>query len=563
MVSHPLALLTRILGCLAFLLVFGGIAMPAEAAPADPLPLRLCILRDAAGLTPQALLAAPGRFDCTTPQQRYGQGDFWLISQKLGIDGSDHRFVIRTLSVWQRAMTAYVQYADGAVIAIRTDDHQASRQVRLGGLVERRLPHRAAPVVRLLWHIEGAQNVRGVMLGTIVASADGQAWRDVSMAGLYAAFAGLAMALLLYNFALWRALRYDFLPYFCLMLLALIAYDLSSSGVLSWIVPGIANTTRLRFNYLCLGLAGVSALTFIRRFFEPRVFDRRLRLASTVAATAVLTAATGIVLTGPWQLKAFDTIYTTGFAALVALIVPLLYNAWRRRSDYLALFALAWGVPIMLGALRCLYSFGLLSYSFWLDNSTLLAMGAEALLSSVAIAYRIHQLSRDRDLAREQELAARMLADMDPLTGLLNRRAFLARAIGREEEQMLLLIDIDHFKRINDTIGHDGGDEVLRLVSRTLRHVAADDALVARFGGEEFVIVVPAERPIEADAVLARLRAARMPFDLTVTASIGVARGPLAREGDWKSLYRAADAALFDAKKAGRDRVRGQFRRAA
>jgi diguanylate cyclase (GGDEF)-like protein len=564
MVPRPLAiLLTRTLRCLAFLLLLGGIAAPAAAAPADSIPMRLCTLRDAPGMTARMLFRDPRRFDCTTPQQQFGPGDFWLISQKLGIDGSDRRYVIRTLSVWQEAMTAHVLYADGAIVSLRTDAYEASRNVQLGGFVERRLPHRAAPVVRVLWHVEGSQNIRGVMLGASIASATVMAQRDVYMGALYAAFAGLAFALLFYNIALWRALRYDFLPYFCVMLLALIAYDFSSSGTFGWVFPGLANTTRLRCNYLCLGLAGVSALTFVRRFLEPRVFGGRLRLVSRAASAAVLAAAAAIVLLGPWQLKAFDTVYAAGFAMLVALVVPVLYNAWRRRSAYLRLFAFAWGVPIAFGGLRCLYSFGLLPYSFWLDNSTLLAMAVEAMLSSIAIAYRIQQLSRDRDLAREQELAARMLADIDPLTGLLNRRAFMTRAIGREGEQVVLLADIDHFKRVNDTIGHDGGDEVLRVVARTLRQAAPGDALVARFGGEEFVIVVSAARAIEADTVLARLRAARMPFDLTVTASIGVARGPLTREAEWKALYRAADAALFDAKDAGRDRARGQLRRVA
>jgi diguanylate cyclase (GGDEF)-like protein len=553
----------RLLYCLAFLLVLGGIAAPAAAAPAASIPLRLCVLRDAPGMTARALLRAPDRFDCTTPQAQFGPGDFWLISQPLSVDGSDKRFAIRTLSVWQEVMTAHILYADGAIFSVRTDAYAASRHVQLGGFVERWLPHRAAPAVRVLWHVEGAQNVRGVMISPSIAGAAAMAHRQVYIGALYAAFAAFAFALLLYNLALWRALKYDFLPYFCLMLAALIAYDFSSSGALGWFFPGLANTTRLRCNYMALGLAGVSALNFVRFFFEPRVFGGRLRMASHITSAMVLTAAAGIMLFGPWHLKAFDTVYTVGFTALVALIVPVLYNAWRQRSDYLGLFALAWGGPIAFGAVRCLYSFGLVRYSFWVDNSTLLAMAVEAMLSSIAIAYRIQQLSRDRDLAREQEMAARMLADIDPLTGLLNRRAFMTSAVGREGEQQLLLLDLDHFKRVNDTIGHDGGDEVLRVVARTLRQAAPEDALVSRFGGEEFIIVVPAGRAIEADMVLARLRAARMPFDLTVTASIGVARGLLTREAEWKTLYRAADVALFDAKAAGRDRARGQLRRVA
>lgn len=556
-------LLARWLCRLAMLLVLAVAAAPATAAPADTTALKTCVLRDAPGLSARQLLREPGRFDCTTPQMRFGPGDFWLISQPLDIDVADSRYVLRTTSVWQHAMTAYVLFADGALVSIRTDSHQASRHIQLGGIIQRILPHHDAPIVRILWHTEGSANLRGLMLGPVLATNVVAAETNVRMAAIYGAFGGLVLSLLIYNLALWSALRYRFLPFYCVMLLALGGYAYTSSGALALSLPDIDNITRMRINYVLLALGAVAALTFVRCFFEPRVFTRGLVLMGHVVSAAVLLPAIGILLGGDWQLHLFDRIYSVAFPALITLVVPVLYNAWRRGSDYLGLFALAWAMPIVLALLRCANNLGLVPYNFWLDNSTLVAMAVESVTSSLAIAYRIQQISRERDLAREQELAARVLADIDPLTGLLNRRAFLARAIGRTEEQVLLLADLDHFKQVNDTIGHDGGDEVLRVVARTLRQAVPLEALVARFGGEEFAIVVPATHAIEAETVLARLRAARMPFDLTVTASIGVTRGPLTREADWKALYRAADAALFDAKKAGRDRARGQVRRVA
>jgi diguanylate cyclase (GGDEF)-like protein len=556
-------LLARLLRCLALLLALAVAATPATARPADSTTLTTCVLRDAPGLTARALLRDPARFDCATPQRRFGAGDFWLISQPLDISALESRYVLRTASVWQHAMTAHILFADGAMLSIRTDAQQASHNVQLGGIIQRILPHHKAAIVRILWHIEGSANVRGLLLGPTLATNTVAGQANVRMAAIYAGFGGLVLSLMIYNLALWRALRYRFLPFYCLMLLALAGYAFSSSGALALAFPDVSNTVRIRINYLTLALAGVAAMAFVRCFFEPRVIGKRLALMGNAAAVALLLPAAGIAAFGEWQLPLFDRLYSIAFPALIALIVPVLYSAWRRRSDYLGLFALAWCLPIALAALRCANNLGFVPYSFWLDNSTLLAMAVESVTSNLAIAYRIQQLSRDRDLAREQELAARMLADIDPLTGLLNRRAFLARAIGRTDEQVRLLVDIDHFKQVNDTIGHDGGDEVLRVVARTLRQAVPLEALVARFGGEEFAIVVPATQAIEAESVLARLRAARMPFDLTVTASIGVTRGPLTRETEWKALYRAADAALFDAKKAGRDRARGQTKRAA
>ncbi|MEG3145807.1 diguanylate cyclase [Sphingomonas sp. RT2P30] len=556
-------LLARWLWRGALLLGLAVAAAPASATPAESIALRTCILRDAPGLDARTLLRAPERFDCTTPQREFGPGNFWLISQPLDVSAVESRYVLRMASVWQHAVTAHILFADGAMVSIRTDASQASRHMQLGGIIQRILPHHAAPIVRVLWHTEGSANLRGLLLAPTLTTTTVAGQANVRMAAIYGGFAGLVLALLIYNLALWRALRYRFLPFYCLMLLALAGYAFSSSAAIALIFPDVSNMMRMRINYVTLALAGVAAMGFVRCFFEPRVIGKRLALIGNAAAVALLIPAAGIAAFGEWQLHLFDALYSFAFPALIVLIVPVLYSAWRRRSEYLGLFALAWFMPIALALLRCANILGFVPYRFWLDNSTLLAMAVESVTSSLAIAYRIQQISRDRDLAREQELAARVLADIDPLTGLLNRRAFLARAIGREEEQVLLLADLDHFKLVNDTIGHDGGDEVLRVVARTLRQAVPLEALVARFGGEEFAIVVPASQAIEAETVLARLRGARMPFDLTVTASIGVTRGALTRESDWKALYRAADAALFDAKKAGRDRARGQMRRVA
>jgi diguanylate cyclase (GGDEF)-like protein len=243
--------------------------------------------------------------------------------------------------------------------------------------------------------------------------------------------------------------------------------------------------------------------------------------------------------------------------------MPMLWRAWRLRSNYLWLFAIAWGAPILTAALRALSNLHVLPWSFWIDNSTILAMIVEAIVSSLAVAYRIRLLRDERDDAIEREVMMRRLADTDPLTGLLNRRAFLHQAIGRTGEQLLLIVDLDHFKRVNETLGHDGGDEVLRVFARMLRTSVPQGTLVARIGGEEFAILAPSDTPVEPESVLARLRQMRMPFDIQVTASIGTCRGTLASEVDWKALYRVADAALFDAKSAGRDRVRHALRDAA
>ena len=493
------------------------------------------------------------RFDCAVKQTSLGPGDYWIRSAPFVASGP---VAVRTGSLWQRSATLWGVYGDGGIVRRDMDARGATRAVQLGAILQLDLPERAAPLTRLLWRIDGAANLRGILVGARVATPAESAQANLLFGALYAAFGGLCLALLVYNLALWGALRYHFQLVYCALLLALTLYAFSSSGALAWVFPQIENNTRLKINYLALAVSAVAALGFARTFFEAEVFSGWLARWCKIVAAMVLATAVLFVFASGWQIGFFDRLYAFSFLFLTMLSVPVLWRAWRRRSNYLWLFGYAWALPIMLAAVRIAANFNLVAWSFLLDNSTLFAMTAEALLSSVAIAYRIRVLSRERDEARLQEALARSLADRDPLTGLLNRRAFLREGIGRTGRQQLVIVDIDHFKAVNDTLGHDGGDEVLRTIARLLRAATPPEAVVARLGGEEFALLAAADPGVNIDALLSAIRAGRMPFDLRVTASLGVAEGPVADERDWKSLYRDADQALYAAKAAGRDRAR-------
>lgn len=524
-------------------------------AGADGTPIAVCLKRVAPADRALALLARPAGFDCATPQRRLGAGNYWVISEPIRTPAQG-RVGIRIASLWQDQATLFARYADGAVVRLAGDGRATTRRMQLGAIIEYALPARGHSVTRLLWRIDGATNMRGVLIGARWADPSESARSNLVLAALYAAFGGLCASLLIHNLALFGALRHRFQLAYCVMVAALLGYACSSSGLLAWLWPGIANNDRLRVNYVTLALSATAALFFARTFFEERIFARWLDRLIRVVSAVVMGSAILFVLAAPWQAELLDKVYAASFACLLLVAIPILWRAWRLRSNYLWLFGIAWMGPVGFASLRLSNSFGLIEYSFLVDNSTLLAMASEAITSSLAIAYRIRLLSRERDEAREQEVEARLLADTDPLTGLLNRRAFLQQAIGRPGAQRLLLLDIDHFKRVNETIGHDGGDEVLRVVARALRAAVPDGGLVARLGGEEFACLCDADQAPPPDSVLERLRAARMPYDVTVTSSVGVCTGPLAREIDWKTLYRRADQALFAAKAAGRDRAR-------
>ncbi|WP_243846627.1 sensor domain-containing diguanylate cyclase [Sphingomonas japonica] len=533
-----------------------AIAPPASAqAWSVGEPVALCVRPDR-GESPREILARPTGFDCDPDQRKHGPGDFWAISPPLRtVATPDNALRIRTASLWQGRQTLYAQHADGTIRAFPTSDAAASRRLQLGALFEFAFPADAPPVTRLLWQVEDTPNLRGVVLGARIGSAAASERANLTMAAIYACFVGLCLALLIYNLAMWGALRHRFLLAYCTMVAALLVYAVSSSAALSWMLPDIPNTMRLRINYMTLSLAAIAALFFARSFFEARIFNRRLQTLVTAVSALVLAGGIGMLVTPDATIGAADRFYSIAFLSVPLAVIPILWRAWRERSSYLWLFGLAWAAPIAMAVARALHNIGVLPWNFWLDNSTILAMAVEAMLSSLAIAYRIRLISRERDHAVEQELRTRLLAETDPLTGLLNRRALLSRAIGRAGEQVLLLVDIDHFKRVNEVVGHDGGDEVLQAFANQLAAAVPASGLVARIGGEEFAIVTHLVDAPEPDRLLERLRGATMPFDLSVTASIGACVGPLASDIDWKQLYRCADRALFEAKAGGRNRA--------
>jgi diguanylate cyclase (GGDEF)-like protein len=160
------------------------------------------------------------------------------------------------------------------------------------------------------------------------------------------------------------------------------------------------------------------------------------------------------------------------------------------------------------------------------------------------------------------------LATTDGLTGLLNKRALidaarqkLRSAVRFQKPLSVLVCDLDHFKAVNDTHGHDVGDRVIRGFADVLRHGKRDTDLVGRFGGEEFVVICEQTDLVGAQQLAERIRTdlAHTTFvtpsgTVQVTCSVGIAAFPRAGQ-DWEELFRATDEALYASKRAGRDRV--------
>ncbi len=178
---------------------------------------------------------------------------------------------------------------------------------------------------------------------------------------------------------------------------------------------------------------------------------------------------------------------------------------------------------------------------------------------------------RDMTIQKEAQAALEQLAHRDGLTGIANRRSFdrtldteWRRALRKSKSLTLLMLDVDHFKGYNDTYGHQAGDDCLRRVAAAMAHIPVRVSdQVARYGGEEFAVILPDVNLQGAGVVAERIRVAVEQLALVnrasttgrVTVSIGVASMTAKPDQTPAQLIAWADAALFEAKRQGRNRV--------
>lgn len=207
-------------------------------------------------------------------------------------------------------------------------------------------------------------------------------------------------------------------------------------------------------------------------------------------------------------------------------------------------------------------SFGIRSFELhgkWIRQETLLKILFAMWLAYVVGGLIARLFKSLASIRRLQELA-----DHDPLTRLHNRRGLeshlkvlVSRSIDPTNPVMgVMMVDLDHFKTVNDTLGHDAGDEILRRLAGLIQEEMRPNNLAARWGGEEFILLlpgIPVSRLLPAaEKLRARVESELRYKDLRITSSIGISHG---RVEEFESLAKRADEALYRAKAAGRNRV--------
>ncbi|MGJ4729587.1 sensor domain-containing diguanylate cyclase [Luteimonas sp. SDU101] len=378
------------------------------------------------------------------------------------------------------------------------------------------------------------------------------AWRSFVMTSL--------AVLAILGLAFWGGTGERSYGYFSAMLVCAIGYLSAVSGDFRW-VPGLdalfgrgAEANRV---IACLGvvfsnLFQGSYLGLRRK--APR-FGRLLHVGTGIAA---ITAA--LSLFGATKL----THITGNFALLYSAAVLLVASAWLSlRGERVARVVLvSWSALMLFCVLSAAQMVGLWVGPTWLGQGLAGSFVLASLLLALGLSDKLLQLRRDRDHASLQ-------ATIDPVTKTLNRhgieeRLFQAveRARARAEPLSIAFVDVDRFKGINDRHGHSVGDQCLRIVSWRLRNQLRRQDGLGRYGGDEFLVVLPGQDAHSALRIAERMRVSvncrplSMPeTSIRVTLSIGVAE--LTAGESMASLFERADTALYASKSAGRDRATG------
>jgi diguanylate cyclase (GGDEF)-like protein len=381
---------------------------------------------------------------------------------------------------------------------------------------------------------------------------------------LLAGLAGMLVMPLIFNAAFYRALREPFVLWHSALTFSLLMTILVSSGLSVMLFDPPAMTLSW-MTTLIFGISVASGAMFTYSFIEPGMMHPLLRrLLPYCAAWAMFLSAFHAAF--PFVARSIQSsAYTAAFAPVLAVFILSMIDALRRGSRAARFQAVGYAPMVLVGLIRLVT--GVVPWLHSTDAMLLFYVGCvwEVVFTTLGVAERFVTMKRERDRARNEAELLERLSETDPLTGLLNRRA-----IERQFEQLrtegfttLAVIDLDHFKAINDVNGHSVGDEVLKAVADALQ--AGPDVSAYRLGGEEFVLLL---RGDDAD-IQAELRRKAIPVTVAnavsglerpVTASMGLT--DLLGDEGFATFYDWADKLLYEAKSAGRDRTWGAIRAA-
>lgn len=557
-------------GTILCMIVCGGLLGLGWATPAAAEILRIGqpLCHAVSGVV-AAEGAEPPAFSCSGEPAGYQHGTLWLhamLSPDAGIvagERDDLSLIIHN-SRFDRLIVTFF-YADGAVERQEVRSGDFGTHWRAGGQLAFRAPHRDVSLVGVTMQFDKVASAR--LLRMRLVERGEESTQTTGLATLIGAALVLLLAGAIYNASLAFAARRQFSAWQSAWAVCMMAWGACWSQIHLFFFPAMAGAISAQIctglSCLAIALATLTAVTALPApYVSPWLRRSALGLTGSVFALGI---PLSFMRSGP--IDTLGSVLGVLVLANLVAVAACIAQAWRRGSGEARSFAGAWAVPmILLGST----SFFDADAMFWGGGSQILVLFAAAwqtLWLSVT-ATRSHALLRaERDMARQAEARAQDLARRDALTGLPNRRGFiervgtvLAASRTRGEPVALLVIDVDWFKSINDAFGHEAGDMVLERIARCIAPYESATCTVARLGGEEFAMMLAGMAGFDLMRFAESLRQRIAEQDhgaviggRKVTVSIGMATTSGA--ADFRTLYRLADEALYEAKRAGRNQV--------
>jgi diguanylate cyclase (GGDEF)-like protein len=374
---------------------------------------------------------------------------------------------------------------------------------------------------------------------------------------------GMLALAILFHLSLFFAIRRPFQLIYCAHVAMLFVYGLCFSGIIRIVAPWVDAGGISRLVGFAMAAATATGIAFLVEFLGATISRPIRRWAGVAGFGSALMAVLLLLAPAAWTYP----VYMVANAVVlhtILLTAVIVCIACVRNHPMAAALALGWAAPIVVSLMYPARAFGLIAPEMLPDGLMMVTMMIECLLLSLPVSSRIRDLRIEHERAHERHVVLERQAQTDALTGLANRRGFgdaLMRASAAHAEPApiaVLVIDIDHFKRVNDHHGHAAGDAILRHVAAHVARVAGSGAIVARYGGEEFVVALRGHDLMRASTIAERIRnSIGVTFgsdtDLpSVTVSIGVAAGA---SDEVEALLEDADCALYRAKNEGRNRV--------
>lgn len=553
-------------GLIGLLLGFWAPLLLSWSAPAyAESPIRLiehCRIETSPDATLADALSRLGR--CADPAPRNVYGTVWIDYPNIQMHGhANESWRLMFDNSRAERMDFLIFRADGSIRHLRYDDGSQDREWASGAYLSVRLEVKGAPITRIVVRLKNAETVTLVRAPKLMRAHDFTSF-DRNRAALYGIGVGMLALTILFHLTLFFAIRRRFQLIYCVHVTLLFVYGLCYSSLILLFFPGLSPIITSRLLSFAAAGATASGVAFVVDFAErnaiPLVLRRWGKFA--VAASAVMAFAL-LLMPARWTAPVFVLGNIAATQAMIAAAVILIAGCLRG-SRTMFLLALGWALPIGIALMYPMRMAGLISDATIPDGMMLFSVTLECLILSLPVASRIRELRIAHERAHERHQLLERQALTDALTGLANRRGFghaLERALAGHDAPIplgLLVIDIDHFKRVNDRYGHAAGDAILRHVADHVARAAGSGAIVARYGGEEFVVALGGFDLTRAGALAERVRtsigASFAPESSLprVTVSIGVAAG-------WSNgidpLLADADRALYSAKEAGRNRV--------